>query len=281
MPITKFDLKPRSEEKTEFPPALSGVYVCVGEGDSSVVEAHAKAMLPNFRNSPYGILWRQPLVTREVGFQVFEVTANYGPKPWGPFEYTIRGRTTGGETQKILGSLSTVSKSTDAPDFKGLIGYNPTDGTVEGTDVPVPMSELSIDVKAPAGYINLAYQDALAGLKGRVNSTQFLIWPPGEVRCEGTEYSATSADSEFTLNISIQKNLPEFTTAGLTITVPTSPPADYPDGVAKEGWDYLWFLVEEKDVAAGAHTVKGKNATHWYIERTLLRADFKAILGWG
>lgn len=268
MPLTKFALKPNSEERTEFPPFYSGTYVATGEYDSEVVEAYAKAFLPPQLSNVYGQLWRQPIVTRCLGGANFEIDVSYGPKPWGPFEYTIRGRTTGGETQKILGSFETVAHSTNAPDFKGLIGYNPTDGTVEGTDVPVPMSELSIDVKAPAGYINLAYQDALAQMKGRYNSTTFLIWPAGEVRCEGTEYSASNADSEFTLNIAIQKNLTNFVSAGLTIT-------------AKKGWDFLWFLVEEVDVTAGGHTVKVKQAKHWYVERTLLTADFKAILGFG
>jgi hypothetical protein len=268
MPVTKFDLKHNSEERTEFPPSYSGTYIATGEDDAEQVEFYAKAVLPPQLTNVYGQLWRQPLVTRRIGWKVYEVDASYGPVPWGPFQYTIRGRTTGGETQKILGSFQTIATSTDAPDFKGLIGYNPTDGTVEGTDVPVPMSELSIDIKAPAGYINLAYQDALAQLKGRVSSTTFLIWPAGEVRCEGTEYSATNADSEFTLNISIQKNLTSFVSAGLTIP-------------SKQGWDFLWFLVEEKDVVAGAHTVKVKQAVHWYIERTLLRADFRAVLGFG
>lgn len=264
MPISKFDLLPGTEVKTEFPPAISGTYLCVGEEDSVAVEAYAKAVLPNSRTSPYGILWRQPLATRHTGYQVYEIEVSYGPKPWGPFEWTVRGRSTGGETQKILGSFQTVATSAGAPDFQGLIGYNSHDQTVEGTEVPLPSSELSIDVKAPAGYINLAYQDALAQLKGRVNSTTFLIWPPGEVRCEGTEYSATNADSEFTLNISIQKNLTDFVAAGLTIP-------------EKQGWDFLWFLTE-KAVVAG---VPVERAVHWYIERTLLRADFKTILGFG
>lgn len=279
MPINKFALKPNSEERTEFPPFYSGTYIATGEDSSEAVELYAKSFLVPQLSSPHGQLWRQPIVTRRLGWQVFEVDASYGPKPWGPFEYTIRGRV-GGETQKIKGSLQTIAHSTDAPIFSetvdgskgGLIGVN-ADGTVEGTDILLSASELSIDVKAPAGYVNLAVQDSISGLVSSVNSTDFLVWKAGEVRYDSTEYSATNADSEFTVNVSIQKNLPRppatsFTSAGLTIT-------------AKQGWDLLWFLFEEEDADFGGHTVKIQKAKHWYIERTMPRYDFKSVLGFG
>lgn len=269
MPLVKFDRLPGGEELIEFPPSYTARYLAVGEEDMSLVEAAALLLTPlSLITNSGATIFRQPLQTTRKGFGIYEVEVPYARKKWGPFEITISGRSTGGGTVKIKGSLETIATSAGAPDFQGLIGYNPTDQTVEGTDVEEPISEISINFKAPPGFVNLAYMDSLTQLKGVVNNLPWLIWRAGEVRFDGAEYTdGTYTDTDVTLNVSIQKNLPASTIAGLSVD-------------AKDGWDFLWFLTKEENVAGPPPYVITR-AEHWYIERTRLRANFGAILGFG
>lgn len=268
MALSKFEPLPATEEFINFPPAYRQTYLMVGVDEFNTVNALAAALLPQTKLSTAGILYLQPLVVNRRAYQVYEVETYYGPRPFSEFEITLSGRSTGGETIKILGSLETVSTSANAPDFQGLIGYNPTDQSVEGVDIPVPSLEITITMKVPAGFLRLEKIDQLAELKGKVNSSPWMIWQIGEVRFDGAEFSeitsTATAEAEISYIVSIQKTLKNFESAGLTIT-------------EKQGWDYLWLLTED-DVNGGLPI---KRATHYYVERTMPRADFAAILGFG
>lgn len=212
------------------------------------------------------VLYRQPVILRRLGHKLYESDVLWTPKNPLPYNLTIRGRTTGG-TQRILGSLQTVATSSNAPDFQGLIGFNPSDESVEGTEITVPVLELSIDITYPTGVVNAAFANLLTELTGRVNSTSWLGWAAGEVLYQGADFSdGVNNPVEVSHNIAVQRNITGATIAGLT-------------GITKDGWDLLWFLTEDKTVVAGGADVPVKQAVHWYVERVYPRANFPAALG--
>lgn len=264
MPLTKFDELPDSRQLTEFPPSVQVAYMAVGLDDAVQVETEAFARLPLAIASVYGVLYRQPLQVQRLGYNVHEVYAEWAQRKWSALDWTIRGRTTGG-TQKILGSLSTVATSADAPDFQGLIGVN-ADGTVEGTEVGVPALQITIDVSYPLGFVNTAMAKLWSYNTYKVNNSAVLGWAAGEVLYEGSEFEdGSNTAARVSHNVSVSQNLAEFTAAGLNIT-------------AKQGWDFLWFLTEDAE-HAGPPIAPVKRAVHWYVERIYQRANLAQILG--
>jgi len=186
----------------------------------------------------------------------------WNAKPQTDFEVTYRGRSTGG-TQKILGSYFTAGHRPKAPDYKGLIGYNPKTQDVEGCEIIVPVQELEIEVTYPVGYASATYINGITQLTGSVNAVQWRLWQAGSVLYQGAEFNwGGTAPTRITHHVSIQPNIFNATIAGLK-------------GINKEGWDFLWFLTEK--APEGALPIQ--TAKHWYSERVYRRANFAAILG--
>lgn len=263
MPLLKFDRLPDTEEWLEYPPEFRERYVITGLNDLTSVNSTAMGLLALAIASPAGILYRQPLVIERIGHNVYHVAVTYSQKKFSTLEWTIRGRTTGG-TQKIRGSLETIETSVGAPDFQQLIGVN-ADGTVEGTEVIVPILEFSIDIVYPLGHVNQSMMNAWANLTGTTNAGVWLGRQRGEVLFLGSEFEdGTTTPAAVTHNVAIQPNLTNGTIAGLA-------------GINKRGWEFLWFQVE--DAVDGGVPVK--RAVHWYVEKIYQESNFAAILGFG
>ena len=262
MAIVKFDEVPGTQQSDEYPPSVRSTWLSSGEDNENLVEQYAVANLALAVASPFGVLYRQPLAFQQIGYKHYHVFVEYSRRKWGPFQFSFRGRTTGG-TQKIIASLETVATSANAPDFQGLIGVNQVDGRVEGTDVLIPETQVSCDVTYPQGYVNSARIAQWTNYTGHVNNAGWQGWKTGEVRYDGTEFEeGADIETRVTHNFSISLNLTNFESAGLTIT-------------AKQGWDVLWFLTEKADDAG----VPIQKAVHWYVERVYHRFSFAALFG--
>lgn len=262
MAIEKFDELTDASQSTQYPPAARTTFLAVGEDDENLVEQYALANTLLAIATPFGILYRQPLNFQRLGYKTYHVFVEWSKSKWGPFQFSIRGRTTGG-TQKIVASLATIATSANAPDFQGLIGVNQVDGTVEGADVIVPVLQVAVDVTYPAGFVNSARMASWSVNTPSVNSVAWQGWAAGEALYEGTEFEdGTDIEARVTHNFSISKNLTNFQSAGLTVT-------------AKNGWDLLWFLTEKDDDAG----VPIQKAVHWYVERIYPRTSFQTLFG--
>lgn len=265
MALRKFDEVPNARVLTEFPPSVQTRYLAVGLDDALATEAAALSLLAPQIVSPYGILFRQPIQIFRQGYNLHEVHVEWAQRKWGPLDISIRGRTTGG-TQKILGSLDTVAQSENAPDFQQLIGVN-ADGTVEGTEIIVPVLQLAIDVQYPLGFVNQAMMKIWSYNTGRVNSAALLGWKAGEVLYEGSEFEdGSNIPMRVTHNVSISPNVTNATICGLS-------------GINKKGWEFLWFRVKEDTSTAGGTTFPIKKATHFYVEKIYQTIDLRAVLG--
>lgn len=260
-----FDEVTDARELHEFPPSVTTRYRMVGLDDALATEVQALSLLASAITSPYGILFRQPIHVFRLGYRVHEVQVEWAQRKWAPLDISIRGRTTGG-TQKIIGSLSTVSMSNNAPNFQGLIGVN-SDGTVEGAEIIVPTLQLALDVQYPLGFLNWDMMKVWSYNTGTVNAGAMLGWQAGEVLYEGSEFEdGTNIPTRVTHNVSISPNLFNFTACGLTIA-------------EKQGWDFLWFRTVDETHTVGGTTFPVKRATHYYVERNYRRINLAAILG--
>jgi hypothetical protein len=265
MALRTFGEVPNARVHVEFPPAVQTRYRAVGLDDALAVEVQSLGLLAAQIVSPYGILFRQPIQVERIGYNVHEVLVEWAQRKWSPLDFTIRGRTTGG-TQKIIGSLATVEMSENAPNFNKLIGVN-ADGTVEGTEVVVPVLQLAIDVQYPIGFLNSAMIKIWSNNTGKVNNSAFLDWAAGEVLYEGSEFEdGTNVAARVTHNVSISPNISNVTIAGLTIE-------------QKKGWEFLWFRTVETTDTAGGVVYPVKQATHYYVEQIYQTVNVRAILG--
>lgn len=264
MPVIKFDPLPDASESTQYPPSARITYLCYGEDEEAIVEAYAFSNIALAIPTPWGIIYRQPIRVRRIGFKVYHVDAEWSRQKWGPFQFSIRGRT-GGGTQHISSSLSTVATSENAPDFQGQIGVTQENGDfrVEGTDIPISQTDLAVDVTYPAGFVNHDRIAMWTRNTPRVNNGNWQKWSTGEVLYLGTEFEdGSDIEARVTHNISISLNLTNFQVGGLTIT-------------EKQGWDLLWLLTE-KDEDDGAPVTR---AVHWYVERIFYRTSLTALFG--
>lgn len=257
-----------------FEPVHRTIYVATGDDFLSNVNSYAHANIPPIVTVPgFGLLYRQPLQVRRVGFKVYEIDAMYGRRNWGELEVMIRGSTLGGGTVKLKQSFETVLTSTNAPNFGGLIGVDLTAGTVEGVEEELPALDYSLDITYPVGFLNNAMLGSWSNLTKKVNSVAFMGWPAGSVYYKGADFEGVppvSNPSPLSVShqISVQPKLNSVTINGFS-------------GITKDGWDVLWWLTEEQEQAVAGATVKVQKPIHWYVERTKLRAVFQSILGFG
>jgi len=264
MPLVKFQQRPNSERLEQYPPMYRAVYVAEGEDDGTVVEAQAIALLAPQLLSGWGILYRQPLKTYRLGHKLYDVEVEYGQRRWGVNEYTFRAKI-GGQPIKIMGGYETVFTTTDAPDFKNLIGVG-LDGKVEGVDEEVAILDLEMSIKYPVGVANLAYIKALYNIQNKTNDRAWLGFATGEVVYRGSDIGdGTNVEMEATHRFSCSPNITGASLCGLTVN--------------KGGWEVLWFLWERTTAVAGGVTYPVTRAKHAYSVRTKEKANFAPIFG--
>jgi hypothetical protein len=265
VPLRKFDEDLDSRELVEFPPRISARWICTGLDNSNEVQVVALGFLAQMQPSPFGILYRQPLIINRLGYQVHEVLVEWAQQKWSPFDFTIRGRTTGG-MQKILGSFATVAKSANAPDFGGLIGVQ-DDGTIEGAEVPIGVQEFAVEVTYPLGYLSHAMMAAWSDNVGCTNLNPWRGWSARQLLYMGSDYEdGTNIPTRVAHNLIRGRHLKQVTVCGLG-------PFD------KAAHDHLWFRTVEQTHTVGGSTFKVKRATHYYVERVTVAVDFTIIFG--
>lgn len=218
-------------------------------------------------------LYRQPLTVTRLGDGIYESDVIWNLRSNTEFEVNVRGRTSGGQ-QKLIGSFFTAGKFAAAgsklpiPDYKQVIAYNPKTQEAEGCEVFVPEQEYEVEVRYPIGYVTEDYLTGLDDLVGYVNLLKWRRWDAGRVVYRGAEYSyGNNLPVTIVHIIGLQRNLKNVTLAGIP-------------GITKDGWDFLWYLTQDKDVPVGdGNIVRIKKAQYAFVERVFPRRDFKAVLG--
>lgn len=151
--------------------------------------------------------------------------------------------TTGGQTQKITHSRSTiqtyVASGGTQIDYKG--GINVTDSGIEGVDVHIRSFDFKTTFYVPTGSMTEDYVRKLYQLTGCTNqdSVTFMVrdielpFDPGELLFLGAEGSERAGFPDYELALAWSA-LPNQT--GLSVGDIT--------GIEKKGWEYLWVRSE-------------------------------------
>ena len=178
---------------------------------------------------------------------------------------------TGGGTQHITRSISTISSSAIAPlvapDYSRAIGV--VDGSnVTGVDIVARQFEWSLTRRI--AFITPKYMRNLASCTGKVNIDEWRGFAPGELLFMGCEAKfdgdlITNFSWLVTFKFAVSNNEHNIQIAdGLTVE-------------SKLGWDYLWVgFVEKFDAVAGRLVSR---PTYAYVEQVYKQANFRNTLG--
>ncbi len=196
------------------------------------------------------------------------VTVRYGVRQPAEVGESTFSFDTGGGTQHITQSLSTVSKyapaGKTAPDFKGAVGV--THESVEGVDITVPVYNFSETHYLDDSVVTAAYKVTLFSLTGKVNNAVFKGMAAGECLFLGASGSKRGAsDWEITYKFAASPNKTGMTIGDIV-------------NIAKKGWEYLWVrYADAEDVNAKA-IVKKPMAV--YVEKVYDEGNL-SLLGIG
>ena len=241
--------KPNSPEPTinlENPSVVKR-YVVWGTANELEVSALVAATSPLFGATIQGpILIRKTIRVKPQpkALTVWDAEVEYrlGAKPdTGLVRWTVE--TTGGTAHMDYAISRTVYPASGVPDPGLMVGVEKSGDKTEikGVDVTVPVFNWTETWRfLPGAVYGTSYLWTLAYLTGKVNSTPFRAFAPGEVLFLGVDGgaqtqggNANALNPELTFKFSGSPNVSGATVAGIT-------------GVSKLGWEYLWIL--RKDV---------------------------------
>lgn len=198
---------------------------------------------------------------RPLGNQLWEVSVHYGLQK-RTNESSTSFDTTGGtahRTQSLQTMGSYAVPGVTPPDFQGAIGVS--GDQVEGIDVTVPAFKWQRTKFWPAAAITPAYVLTVADLTGKVNQALFDGFAADTVLFLGATGSQRGKDDwEITYQFAYSPNVTGLAAGGIT-------------GIAKKGWEYLWFLY--RDDVDQHSLVKRPYAA--YVERIYERGDFSLL----
>lgn len=205
-----------------------------------------------------------PLITihpKHLGAGVYELTAFYKYD----YEPTFSFDTTGG-TAHITQAKATISSypapGFGTPSFGGAIGV--TKDSIEGTDVIVPIYKSVEQYFFDNSVIDGAYKLTVFSLTGKVNNATFKGFASGECLFEGARGTRKGTGKwDISYHFAGSPNV-----TGLTVGTIA--------GIAKHGWNYLWFRYADFDSSGQL----SRKLTCAIVDRVYDTADF-SLLGIG
>jgi hypothetical protein len=227
--------------------AVEAIYVITGADskEAAMVQLYTSPDVPeSITHNVYGgTLYREPVpdideVSQEDG--VWWGTVRWSPPDdfdgeLTPAEPIVSFNTVGG-SGRITQSKETVASAT-VDEILGA-GYNThgaigitSDGTVEGTDIVIPIYEWEETHEVPAATVTAEYRRTLYRLTGTVNSEAFRDMAIGEALFLGASGSRRGRGNarpwEINFRFAGSANAENITIDGV-------------GPVKKDGWDYLW-----------------------------------------
>ena len=264
--MLKFWERPESPT-TATKDRFDAVYGLSGVTDAATVQGYALQAVPNTRIGPFGVLYRQDVIVKSEGWQMWRVDVPYAPRQStssGIASVVNWSFDTTGATVKQRTSYSTTKYPSGAtPDFKGAIDVDGT--TVRGVDVIIPALKIDVEVEHPTGVLTLPFMKTVAAMTGKTNSVPFLSFAIGEVLfAGGTGSDGTNSPAKAKYQFLVQANKSNFSVGDVT-------------GIDKPGWDYAW--VKFKTVKSG--DFNARQPEYVFIERVYENTNFQAVLGFG
>ena len=193
----------------------------------------------------------------------FVATYDFTPEP-GEFTISID---TSGATVNVQQAFSQVrfdAPGETGPDYKQSINVD-SDGNPRGVDKIIPSLKVNVRARIAERFVldALAYARTIASYTGKVNSTTYLGFAPGELLFKGASGDVVTENNPV-LSFAFEAS-PNAT--GLTI--------GNISGISKQGWDFIWFdWVQKNDPAAGLKTTTARSA---YVATIYEKTDFAGL----
>ncbi len=266
MPVTLTEKLDSRRSVTGENASIELVYILTGTAS----DLTAKQLVANSTAANYDGLVRQSIdiepewVDTVSGDGRWIATVRYGVKPPPEVGESSFSFDTGGGTQHITQSLSTVGRhaaSGTAPDFKGAIGV--THDNVEGVDIAVPVYSFSETHYLAAAVVTPAYRGTLFNLTGKVNNGSFKGLAAGECLFLGASGSKRGdGDWEIAFRFAASPNRTNINVGGITVP-------------AKKGWEYMWVRYADAEDADSKTLVKRPIAV--YVEKVYEEGSFAGL----
>lgn len=196
----------------------------------------------------------------------WDITATYGTKKLSNLGEVVTSFDTTGGTRHMTQSLETVGAygtGAAVTDFGGAIGV---DGDkVNGVDIPGPATfTFQLTKSWPVALMNQAKVVSIAEMTFKTNTDIFYQFAAGTLLFLGASGSQRGfKDWEVTYQFGFSPNVTGLSTGGIS-------------GIAKKGWEYLWFAYNpDVNGAANRRVIKPYAA---YVER-VCEIDAFANLG--
>lgn len=216
------------------------------------------------------ILKRSVSVSERLGEQTWRVEVQYGEdKSTGSsMRYKDEDDPTvsfdcGGGTKHLLYSLDQRRAFGDK-DAGGAIGWNGKSGDdceIAGVDVPTAQLRETYTRQMRVSRLTTAFKRKVASLVGKVNSSYFKGWNPGEVMFLGMSYSTPPKKARkvtVTFNFAIQPNE--------TVRICGR-------NISKKGFEYVWALSKTQ-ASGGVPQVK---VDAIYVDQVCESASFSPL----
>lgn len=266
MSLFRFKEARESRQSGMNPPFVNLIYNASGSNDAAFVRSFAFSGAPSIVATTYGILYREDIILDPAGFEQWKVTVPFGLRKYEIGEFRFRASTTGG-TAHITQSRGTVvflAPGATDPDNKGTIGVRGPD-EIDGTEIVIPALKVNIYFRHPQAFITMAKIVQMARATGTVNEDSFLGFAPGEVLFLGLDCGdGTQTEAEVEYQFAMSENITGQTAGDIT-------------GIAKPGWDYLWFKYKDN----ADNNVPAKQPEYASVERVYRRIAFQPLFGFG
>ncbi len=267
MPLTLTEKLDSRKWNTGDNASVEMVYILTGTSD----DLTAKTLIENSTATTYNGLTRQSInlepewVDTTVHDGRWIATVRYGVKPPAEVGESSFSFDTGGGTQHITQSISTVNRyappGKTAPDFGGAIGV--THDNVEGVDITVPVYAFSETHYLADAVVTPAYRGTLFNLTGKVNNASFKGLAAGECLFLGASGSKRGADDwEISFKFAGSPNRTNINVGGITVS-------------SKKGWEYMWVRYADSE-DAGANAIVKKPAAV-YVEKVYEEGNFAGL----
>jgi len=255
---------------------LTGIF------DEATALNYALSYIPLYLTSE--ALFRQNVVPRTQGSDLWYFDVDYGPVPLFAGTWSFAFDTTGGSIHWVQ-SLECVECYATGKDgdnavtkkdkagktlLKPIIGEREL-GVIEGTERVVPVCKLSYTYRKPKGVVTEAYVRYMTSLVGVTNSVPWHGYPRGELLYLGMRGQSTlGADAEASLTFEMA--------ASPNVTGMTLGTADWGqvNNVDKKGHEFLDAIFTDNNPGGGPG---GKSLRMVRIHRMYEELSFAAYLG--
>lgn len=266
--------RPELIDWSSDPPTRRYRYLVLGTNIPTYAYNLVAADAPAVIATAQGILFRQDVIGTQKAYDRFEVEVPYATRDRQPGRWSWDGDTSG-ETVNVTISKESIRRygvgvsseagsaaASNIPKHNGAIDVQ-AGAPPRGTSQVIPACKFNVEFKYPAGIVTPAHLKFVFNLTGKVNSTRFLVWDPGEVLFLGGRMSAgDQVESSAHYAFAMSPNQTGLSFGSIA-------------GVDKKGWEYLWISYAYSESAS----YMAQSPKFAYVERIYDTADLAGALG--